>query len=246
MCGRFTSTTSAADLAAHFAAERDGIEELPPDFNVTPSSDCYVVLEGEGRRRLDVLRWGLVPAWADDPTIASRLINARSETAAAKPSFRSAFRTRRCLVPVDGFYEWAPVPGSRRKRPHHFRSRDGRPLAFAGLWESWRPKDDPSAMALRTFTILTGPPNATVAPIHDRMPVILAADEWSTWLDPTCSDRDLLQSMLDPAPDDLLDRWPVSLDVNDVRRHDPALIERAADDDDGRTDDADDGQGRLF
>lgn len=223
MCGRFTSTTSAADLADLFDADADGVPQLDTDFNVTPTSACYIVREDADHRVLDVVRWGLVPSWARDPAVGPRLINARCETAAEKPSFRNAFRRRRCLVPIDGFYEWAVIPGHRRKQPFHLRARDGRPLAVAGLWESWR-SSDASDAPLRTCAILTCPPNATVAPIHDRMPVILGPDEWSAWLDPGNDDAEALQSLLDPAPDDLLDAWPVSHAVNDVHRKDEQLI----------------------
>lgn len=242
MCGRFTSTTSAADLARYFDADDEVVAELEPDHNVTPTRDVYIVREVDDRRILDVAHWGLVPRWAESPAIGSRLINARSETASSKPSFRSAFRRRRCIVPVDGFYEWIAVPERRRKQPFHLRAVDGRPLAFAGLWETWRPKDRPDDPALRSCTILTGPPNATVAPLHDRMPIILGADEWSTWLDPTIDDVALLESLLDPAPDDLLEAWPVSLAVNDVRRHDATLVDPVEIVPDGEVE----GQGRLL
>lgn len=226
MCGRFTSITPVADLASWFDADDDGLPELGPDHNVTPTSDVFTVVEDvDGRRRLDIMRWGLVPPWADDPSIGGRLINARSETVAEKPSFRSAFSRRRCLIPVDGFYEWVPSPGHRRKQPTYICARDRRPLAFAGLWESWRPKgSDPNAPSLRTCTIITGPPNSTIAPLHDRMPIILARDAWATWLAPT-SDPVELHALLRPAPDDLLEHWSVSVAVNDVRRHDPSLID---------------------
>lgn len=242
MCGRFTSTTSASDLAAYFDASTDDLVELGPDHNVTPTRDVYIVRESEGRRELAIAHWGLVPQWAESPAVGSRLINARSETASVKPSFRSAFRRRRCIVPVDGFYEWIPVPGRRRKQPHYLHARDGRPLAFAGLWETWRPKDRPDDVALRSCTILTGAPNAVVAPLHDRMPVILDREEWDLWLDPSVDDVELLQSLLDPAPDDLLETWPVSFSVNDVHRRDASLIERFEPTPDGEVE----GQGRLL
>lgn len=242
MCGRFTSTTSAADLAAYFDAEGDGVVELGADFNVAPTREVYIVRERERRRSLDLARWGLVPAWAADPSVGSRLINARCETASTKPSFRSSFARRRCIVPADGFYEWVTVPDRRKKQPFHIRARDRRPLAFAGLWDSWRPTDRPDVPPLVTCTILTGEANATVAPHHHRMPIILEREEWSTWLDPTLDDVPLLESLLDPAPDALLEAYPVSVAVNDGRRHDPALIDEVDIDPDGGTD----GQGRLL
>lgn len=226
MCGRFTSTTSAADLTTYFDVDDSHVEELDIDFNIAPTRDVYVVRQGEQRRLLEIARWGLVPGWADDPSIGSRLINARCETVATKPSFRNSFKRRRCIIPADGFFEWVALPDRRRKQPFHLRARDRRPLAFAGLWDTWRPKDQPDAPPLVTCTILTGAANATVEPLHHRMPIILERDEWSTWLDPTIGDAALLESMLDPAPDDLLEAFPVSMAVNDGRRHDASLVEQ--------------------
>jgi len=225
MCGRFTSTTSAADLAAWFDIDTVVADERPEDLNVTPSREIYVVRSDGQERLLDAARWGLVPGWATDPSIGARLINARSETAAEKPSFRAAFRRRRCLIPVDGFYEWSVVPGQRRKQPWYFTAVDGAPLAFAGLWESWRSPQHPDGPAVHTCAILTGPPNAVVAPIHDRMPVILDRPAWSAWLDPDLDDTHVVQALLGPVPEDVLTVWPVSHAVNDVHRHDRELIE---------------------
>ena len=242
MCGRFTSTTTPAELADYFEADEDGVAELAQSYNVTPTSDCYIVRDDGDHRILDVAHWGLVPQWAESPAVGSRLINARSETAAVKPSFRSAFRRRRCLIPVDGFYEWVVVDGRKRKQPFHLHARDGRALAFAGLWETWRPKDRPDDPALRSCTILTGSPNAVVAPLHDRMPIILDRADWSTWLDPANDDVALLESLCVPAPDDLLEVWPVSTAVNDVRRRDRSLLDRVEIVPDGEVD----GQASLF
>lgn len=226
MCGRFTSTTTASDLAAYFETEGDHVE-LGIDYNVTPTSDIHVVREDSGgQRRLDIMYWGLVPQWAESPSIGSRMINARAETVATKPSFRSAFRKRRCIVPVDGFYEWVPVPGQKKKQPMFITARSREPLAFAGLWETWRPKDAPEDESpLRSCTIITGEPNSLVAPLHDRMPVILDRGCWDAWLDPTNADAESLQSMLVPAPEDLLEFWPVSTDVNNVRAKDAHLVD---------------------
>lgn len=224
MCGRFTSTTGVADLAAFFDASDDGLPELGPNHNVTPTSDVVTVVEDpDGQRRLDIMHWGLVPPWADDVSVGSRMINARSETVAEKPSFRSAFRRRRCLIPVDGFYEWTPVEGRRRKQPMYIHARDGRPLAFAGLWESWRPKDHEGEGAVRSCTILTGDANALIAPLHHRMPMILDREAWDPWLSPD-TEVDSLHELLRPAPEDLLEFWPVSIAVNDVGRRDSELI----------------------
>ncbi len=243
MCGRFTSTTPTSDLADFFDAETD----LPDDdenFNVTPTSDIRVVHEDEnGQRRLDLMFWGLVPSWAESPAMGSRLINARSETVAVKPSFRSAFRRRRCIIPVDGFYEWVQVPERKKKQPVYISARDGKPLAFAGLWETWRSKDDPSSHnELRSCSIITGPPNDLIAPLHDRMPMILPREDWSRWLNSATNHIEDLQSLLQPAPEAWLQWWPVSLAVNTVRNRDASLIEPSEIVADGQAE----GQGRLL
>jgi len=243
MCGRFTSTTPASELADFFDAETD-LDDEDANFNVTPTSDVRVVHEDEnGQRRLDLMFWGLVPSWAESPAIGSRLINARSETVAVKPSFRSAFRRKRCILPVDGFYEWVQVPERKKKQPVYISPRDGKPLAFAGLWEIWRPKDAHDAGAgLRSCSIITGPPNDLIAPLHDRMPMILPREDWSTWLDHTNTDVHALQRLLRPAPEDWLQWWPVSLAVNTVRNRDSSLIAPAEIVPDGQAE----GQGRLL
>ena len=157
-------------------------EGLLPRFNIAPTQDAPVVRMSGGSRRLDMLRWGLIPSWADDASSSARTINARSETAAEKPSFRDAFRERRCLVPADAFYEWKKVP--RGKQPYAIRRADDTPLAFAGLWESWRDPSRPAADAVESFTILTTTPNQRLAGLHDRMPVILSPGDFERWLDP--------------------------------------------------------------
>ena len=243
MCGRFTTTTPASVVADFFDAETELADE-DPNFNVAPTSDVMVVYEGDnGQRRLDLMFWGLVPSWAESPAIGSRLINARSETAAEKPSFRSAFRRRRCILPVDGFYEWVQVPERKKKQPVYISARDRTPLAFAGLWETWKPKDgSANDDALRSCSILTGPPNELIAPLHDRMPMILSSDQWESWLDPSMNDVEFLRAMLRPAPEEWLQWWPVSLAVNTVRNRDSSLIERAEIVPDGQAE----GQGRLL
>src|ERR671916_3522188 len=163
MCGRYTLTVPTDRLAAEF--ELDEVRaELSPNFNVAPTQSVAAVVAEGGKRRLETLRWGLVPSWADDPEIGSRMINARSETAHEKPSFRRAFRERRCLIPADGFYEWQRTDNV--KQPFHIRMKSGRPFAFAGLWESW--KD--SGSEIKSCTILTTEANGLVGEIHPRMP----------------------------------------------------------------------------
>lgn len=243
MCGRFTSTTPASELADFFEAETELPDEIE-NYNVTPTSDVAVVHQGEnGQRRLDLMFWGLVPSWAESPAIGSRLINARSETVAVKPSFRSAFRRRRCLIPVDGFYEWVQVPERKKKQPVYITSTDGNPLAFAGIWESWRSKDgSQSADELRSCSIITGLPNEMIAPLHDRMPMILSRDQWAPWLDPSNDRIDELHSMLRPAPEQWLQWWTVSTAVNNARNRDASLTQRVEIIADGQAE----GQGRLL
>src|SRR5215217_3961884 len=170
MCGRYTLTTPVEILAEEFGLSGP-LPEIPPSYNVAPTEQVAAVIAGDGGRRLEMLKWGLIPAWADDPEIGSRMINARSETAHEKPSFRRAFGERRCLIPADGFYEWQRTNGT--KQPYYIHMEDGRPFAFAGLWESWSKGGEGE---IRTCTIHTTEANALVGEVHDRMPVILAHD----------------------------------------------------------------------
>jgi putative SOS response-associated peptidase YedK len=221
MCGRYTLATPAGRLAEQFGIAGSSVE-LPPSYNVAPTQGVAAVVEEGGQRRLEVLRWGLIPPWADDPQIGSRMINARSETAPGKPSFRRAFRERRCLIPADGFYEWRRTNGA--KQPYFIHMEGGGPFAFAGLWESWSKGGEGE---VRTCTILTTEANTLVGEIHDRMPVILAADAYDVWLDPA-SERDELTALLAPYPEDGMEAYPVSRFVNSPQNNDPRCIERAA------------------
>jgi putative SOS response-associated peptidase YedK len=221
MCGRYTLTTPAGRLAEQFGFDGSSVE-LPQKYNVAPTQGVAAVLEEDGQRQLEVLRWGLIPPWADDPQIGSRMINARSETAPGKPSFRRAFRERRCLIPADGFYEWQRTNGA--KQPYFIHMKGGGPFAFAGLWESWSKGGEGE---VRTCTILTTEANALVGEIHERMPVILAADAYDVWLDPA-SERDELTGLLAPYPEDEMEAYPVSRFVNSPQNNDPRCIEPAA------------------
>ena len=205
MCGRY-SASRPPDLTEETYAARLVDEPPPPSWNVAPTDPASVVVErGEGRE-LRTLKWGLVPSWADDPRIASRLINARAETVAEKPAFRAALAKRRCLVPADGWYEW------RQKRPH-FISAEG-PVAFAGLYER---RGD-----VRTFTIVTTAAAPDIAYLHDRMPVVLPPGEWDAWLDPAQDDVAALCALLRPRPG--CTAYEVAPLVNDVRRDGPELL----------------------
>lgn len=229
MCGRFVTASSPDELANYFGAMAPD-EELDSDYNVAPTKEVYVVRAGESHRRLSAMRWGLVPFWAKDLKIGSRMINARVETVADKPAFRKAYEFRRCLVPADGFYEWAKIPGEKRKQPYYVYRADGEPVVFAGLWERWRPRlpdsdeRDESADAIETFTILTGRPNREMTAIHDRMPVMIPAASWDDWLDPG-TDVAAVAGLLVPPPDDFLVLRPISTAVNSVRNNGPQLLD---------------------
>jgi putative SOS response-associated peptidase YedK len=206
--------------------------ELPISWNVAPTQPVYAVAtSSNGTRKLRALRWGLVPSWAKDPRIGARLINARSETLKQKPAFRSLIGTRRALIPVSGFYEWRrPQPDSPTvKQPFYFLRADGAPLVFAGLWDIWR---DAEGQPIRSCTIITTAANKTMAPIHHRMPVVLPRDAWDQWLHPGPVDGRRLAELLAPAPDDLLDIYPVDTAVNDARCNGSELIVPAAEEGD--------------
>ncbi|HEV7668702.1 MAG TPA: SOS response-associated peptidase [Thermoanaerobaculia bacterium] len=223
MCGRYTLTTPPELIADLF--EVDGVPMLPPRWNVAPTQEAAVVRvpkPGE-KRRLDLLRWGLVPGWADDPSIGNRLINARAETVAEKPSFKRSLQKQRCLVLADGFYEWRKE--GKLKQPIWIHRTDGRPFAFAGLWASWRPKGAPREVPpLETFTILTTTPNELMKPIHDRMPVIVAPEDYGLWLDPAVVEPERVAPLLRPAPESGFETREVSRGVNSPAHDAPDCI----------------------
>jgi putative SOS response-associated peptidase YedK len=230
MCGRFVSSSPPDELAKYFAVEEVAEQVLEPSYNVAPTQNIYVVFESGGVRRLDAFHWGLVPFWAKDPSVGNKMINARSDSVTSKNTYKRAFATRRCLIPADGFYEWMKVPGQKAKQPMYVERTDGEPLAFAGLWELWRPKNAPEgddSQLLRSVTIITGEPNEKMAQIHDRMPVMLSPSAWASWLDPTNADLATLGKLLVPAPSELITVRPVSTAVNNVRTNGPELIEPA-------------------
>lgn len=219
MCGRFAQQRPASELAEIFSAEPLA-EELGPRFNVAPTDEAFVVVQRDERRAITAYRWGLIPHWADSAKVASRGFNARSETVASSPTFRDSLARKRCLVPVDVFYEWRREGTSRQ--PYTIGRADGRLLVFAGLWDGWR--DPTTDTVRRTFTIITTTPNETMAPIHDRMPVVLADSDWATWLDPGRSDRGELLALLAARREPELLVQPVSRLVNDVRNDGPELV----------------------
>jgi putative SOS response-associated peptidase YedK len=233
MCGRLVLTTPAHALAKEFAAATGGLI-VRSRWNIAPMTDVVVLRadpEHPGERRLSMLRWGLIPFWARDPSIAAKLINARSETVAEKRSFREAVRKRRCIVPSDGFYEWKRA-GSRKQAWYFCPSDASRTaesgtvgrvtLAMAGLWEIW---SGPDGEPVETCCLLTTAANAVMAPVHDRMPVLLDDNGIRRWLDPSMHDAKALAGLLHPAPDSALKAWPVSSTVNAVRNDDPRNVE---------------------
>jgi putative SOS response-associated peptidase YedK len=239
MCGRYTSTTSVADLAEIFEVDEVRAEPRPARYNVAPTTEILAVVQrsssdgengvkGPGRA-LGTFRWGLVPSWAKDPSAGSRMINARSEGIASKPAYRSAFARRRCLIPADAFYEWQQRTGpdgrSAGKLPYAFRRKDGMPMAFAGLWEVWRDGRDPGSPPLRTCVIATTAANSLMADVHDRMPVVLAPEDWSEWLDTSTNGPGAVERLLVPAPAEWFDAYPVSTMVNNVANDGPHLLD---------------------
>jgi len=225
MCGRFTLHTSANVLAQLF--DLPEAPALVPRYNIAPTQPVAIVRSGNqfDLREWALVRWGLVPSWAKDPGIGARMINARAETVAEKPSFRAAFKRRRCLVPADGFYEWQKI--GNRKQPHYIRMRDGAPFAIAGLWEHWHGRD---GSELETCTLLTTEPNELLAPIHNRMPVIIAPEDYEEWLDNSNEDRhflSILQHLLRAYPGEQMETYPVSAYVSNARNEGEACIEPA-------------------
>jgi len=218
MCGRFSQQRPASELAEIFAAEPLA-DELGPRFNVAPTDEANVVVQRDDRRAITAYRWGLIPHWADKAKVGSRMFNARSESLTSSPAFRDSFARKRCLVPVDGFYEWQRSEG--RRQPFSIGRGDGRPLVLAGLWDGWR---DPVAdRVIQTFTIVTTTPNRQLDWLHDRMPVLLPDDAWARWLDPHTDPGELL-GLFEPTDEVALRVWPVSPLVNNVRNDGPELI----------------------
>jgi putative SOS response-associated peptidase YedK len=219
MCGRFTLTASAQTVADFF-----GLVEVPtltPRYNIAPTQPVAIVARAEKGRRLGWCRWGLIPSWANDPSIGNSLINASGDTAATKPSFRAAFKSRRCLVVADGFYEWQATGKGKKKQPYRFTMRDRKPFGIAGMWERW-PNGDEDILSC---CLITTDANAVVSPVHDRMPVILPQAAFDLWLGPAPPDLSRLQALLRPyAPEDMV-ATAVGLHVNNARFDDPMCIQ---------------------
>ncbi|MBP2703431.1 SOS response-associated peptidase [Microbispora sp. RL4-1S] len=238
MCGRYASARKKQELLEEFQVELDGAPEteLRPDYNVAPTKNVYAVMcrapkTGDGEkaerpvRQLRTVRWGLVPSWAKDPSVGSRMINARVETVREKPSYRRAFASRRCLLPADGYYEWMPLEGGKKKQAYFIHPAGGGLLAMAGLYEFWkdpgRDDDDPLKW-LCTCTVITTTAADRLGRIHDRMPMMVEPERWADWLDPDLRDP---SDLLVPASPDRLEAYAVSSAVNNVRNNGPELLE---------------------
>ena len=220
MCGRVVQKTPLGEIRVLFETVNP-VPNMAANYNGAPTQSLAVVrLDSDGHRSLDLLHWGLIPFWAKDKSIGPRLINAMAETVATKPAFRDAFRRRRCLVPVDFFYEWQKTGGG--KQPYAIGLADGSPMALAGLWERWT--DPADGATLHSFTVITGPPNASVAPIHNRMPVILPHQAWRSWLGEDRVGDDELLGLLRPYPAEAMRAYPVAARVGNVRNNDPELL----------------------
>jgi putative SOS response-associated peptidase YedK len=240
MCGRFVASSPPDQIAAYFGADV-AVDTLGRNFNVAPTQDVYGVVapkdgDASSTPLLEAFHWGLIPSWAKDRKIASRMINARSETIAEKPAFKGLLRKKRLLIPMDGFYEWkagnpdGPLTskGKPMKQPLFIHRVDGEPLAVAGLWSAWKDPDladDAPNRWLHSATVVTTSANGTMSAVHDRMPVLVPRSRWSEWLDPTNHDVESLSSLFDMSDDTSLTMYPVSTDVNSVRNNRPELID---------------------
>lgn len=218
MCGRYTITSAPEAYRVLFGyAEQPN---FPPRYNVAPTQPIPIVRLEQGERHFALVRWGLIPSWVKDPNDFALLINARGESVTDKPAFRNAMKRRRCLIPADGFYEWQPTGG--RKQPYYIRAKAGAPLVFAGLWETW---EGPNGEEVDSATIITTRANRLLADIHDRMPVIVPADAFDLWLDCANVDATTASALIAPAPEDLLEAYPVATAVNRTANDNAKLLE---------------------
>ena len=223
MCGRYTITVTIEELMARFMAEDATVPFHRPRYNVAPTQLVPVVIHDGTRNRLGMLKWGLVPPWAEDERIGARMINARAETLEERPAFRRAFRFKRCILPADGFYEWKR--DGKRKRPLRIVLRDGGVFGMAGLYETWT---GPDGRKVHTCAVVTTAPNRLMADIHDRMPVILRREDEALWLDRNVQDPERLRPLLQPYPAEEMEAYEVDPRVGNVAFDDPGLIRRLA------------------
>ena len=222
MCGRFTLTVDPAELKDLYQ-NASFPEKFAPRYNIAPSQ-AVLAIPNDGKNAADFFLWGLIPSWAKDASIGNRMINARGETLAEKPSYRGVYKYKRCLIPADGFYEWKSQPGTKTKTPYFVHMKKGQPFAFAGLWDEWRAAD---GSQLLTCSIITTSPNALMSPIHDRMPVILQPADYGEWLDEAPRAPDSLQHLIAAFPADLMEAYPVSALVNSPSNDRAELLQPA-------------------
>lgn len=231
MCGRFVSTSNPSAIASYFDATAS-LESLGQNFNVAPTHDVYgVVADLGGDKTVQAFHWGLIPSWAKDRKIGAKMINARSETIAEKPSFRGLVKKKRVIIPMDGFYEWKPgspdgplnSKGKPLKQPMFIQGVDGQPLAVAGLWSAWKDPADSEQRWLHSATVITTEANDDMSVVHDRMPVLVPSDRWDEWLDPNNADIESLSDLFTARNDGILRLYDVSTDVNNVRNNTPDL-----------------------
>jgi putative SOS response-associated peptidase YedK len=221
MCGRFTQRQPTARLKKVFRVEE--VPEVEARYNIAPTQNILGVRQSPDGREMTYLKWGLIPSWAKNTSMGAKLINARNETVAEKPSFREAFKRRRCIIPADGFYEWQRTTSG--KQPFFFHMRDDRPFGFAGLWERW---EGTGSEAINSCTILTTAANEVLRPVHDRMPVILHPEDYELWLDADTRKPDLIEGMLLPYPAEEMVGYPVSTSINSPRSQGEQLVEQIA------------------
>ena len=219
MCGRFTLTVDPAEFQDKFG-NFTFPKKFAPRFNIAPTQPVLAVPNND-KFKADFFVWGLIPMWAKDPSIGNRLINARGETVAEKPSFRGSLKYKRCLIFADGFYEWKTQPGKKTKTPFYIHMRDRKPFAFAGLWDTW---NSSNGSLIRSCTLITTEPNELMAMIHDRMPVILHPRDYAKWLEPSAQTPDQVLPFIKPFPADAMDAYPVSTLVNKASRDLPELV----------------------
>jgi len=219
MCGRFTLTVDPAELQEKFG-NYTFPKKFSPRFNIAPTQPVMAI-PNDDKFKADFFVWGLIPMWAKDPSIGSRMINARGETLAEKPSFRGSLKYKRCLILADGFYEWKSAEGKKTKTPYFIHMKDRQPFAFAGLWDSW---NSPDGSLIRSCTIITTEPNELTALVHDRMPAILHTRDYAQWLDPSPQTPDQLLPLIKPFPADVMDAYPVSTLVNKPANDVPELV----------------------
>ena len=221
MCGRFTLHTPESQMREAFNLEHTEPLGLNPRYNIAPSQDISIIRDTESGHELTMARWGLIPSWSKESKSKYSTINARIESVAEKPTYRTPFKRQRCLIPADGFYEWKQVAGN--KVPHHIRMKDGKVFAFAGLWDHWENEDD----SIESCTIIVMPSNEVMKPIHERMPAIIAPAHYDLWLDSRITDKQEIMQHLNSAPSSLLTAYPVSTWVNSPKNNNERCIQPA-------------------